>query len=539
MDIPLELAGNFMEPRAGHFHSGLDIRTGGREGIPVKAVADGWVSRIKLSPWGYGKAVYIDHPNGYTSVYGHLQTLNGPMAEAALDQQYKQQDYSIDWYVEKGALQVKQGELIALSGNSGGSSGPHLHFEIRRTSDQVGLDPESLGIAIPDHQPPEILGVRLFGLTDSSRTMPYPQKAVGFAAQGGNGRYALKDGMTVTAYGTVGLALHTIDRYDANGAKCGARSIELYVDSTPAFSVHFDQLDFNVNRYCDAHMDFEQFKGNKLEYHRCFRLPNNKLRIYGKEEAQGRIELAPGQERRVRFVVVDAHGNRSTLAFNLRGATMQEACAWPKAEPNGSLFRYDAANSISEEAVRFNLPANALYDDAFVDYSAKPAIGRLLSPIHSIGDPLIPLHAAGELSIAVNHAKPGKATIVRLDPDGTVAASVGGTYADGWITASVKSFGSYSVAIDTVPPVITNVDLRADMKGRKNFSLKIADNLSGIGTWKGTLNGQWIVLEYDPKSKTVTHHFDKHSQAPGRNDFVLHVTDERGNAFSYKFSFTH
>ncbi|MBP7407669.1 MAG: M23 family metallopeptidase [Flavobacteriales bacterium] len=539
MDIPLELAGNFMEPRSDHFHSGLDLRTQGREGIPVKSVADGWVSRIKISPWGYGKAVYIDHPDGHTSVYGHLQVLQGPLADACLAQQYKQKDFSIDWAPEKGALPVKQGEVIALSGNTGGSGGPHLHFELRRTSDQHALDPEALGISIADHKAPEIHGVRLYALTDSSRTMPYPAKAVGFAAQGGDGKYTLKEGAVPFGYGTIGLAIHTLDRYDAHSAKCGVRSIELFVDSVPVFSTRFEQLDFAVNRYCNAHMDYGQFKGNKLEYHRCYRQPNNKLRIYGKEEAQGLIELAPGQERHVRFLITDAHGNKSTLTFTLRGAPLSEASAWPREEPSGSLFRYDASNSLTEEGLRFTMPAMALYDDALVRYANKPAVGRALTPIHSIGDPLIPIHAPSDLSLALGSAKPSKAVIVRLDSDGTVASALGGKYADGWITTQVKTFGSYTVMLDTVPPVITNVDLRADMKGRQSFSIKIADNLAGIDTWTGTLNGEWILLEYDPKSKLLKHTFDTHSKAPGKKEFKLVVTDSRSNTTSYALSFSH
>ena len=538
MDIPLELAGNFMEPRSDHFHSGLDIRTQGREGIPVKAVADGWVSRIKISPWGFGKALYIDHPDGHTSVYGHLQVLNGVIAQACEDQQYKQQDFSIDWTPEKGALPVKQGDVIALSGNTGGSSGPHLHFELRSTKDQHGIDPESLGIRIPDGKAPEINGIRLYPLTDTSRIMPYPAKAVGFTTQGINGSYTLKDGVVLSAYGTVGLGIHTIDRYDADGAKCGVRSIELFVDSVPVFSTRFNDLDFGVNRYCNAHMDYAQFKGNKLEYHRCYRLPNNKLRIYGKEIAQGRIELQPGQQRKVRFLITDSHGNTSTLRFTLTGATSAASLAWPGAEVDGSLFRYDAANSLSEEGVRLNLPANSLYDDGYVRYATKPGTGRALTAIHSIGDPLIPLQTAGELAIAIKHAKPGKTLIVRVDQDGKVASAVGGRCADGSISAPVKVFGSYTVMLDTVPPVITNVDLRADMHGRSKFTIKIADNLAGIDTWKATLDDAWILMEYEPKDKTLTHTFDRHTRTPGKKEFKLVVTDDRGNAASYVLSFT-
>lgn len=537
MDIPMELSGNFMEPRSDHFHSGLDLRTQGREGIPVRAVADGWVSRIKISPYGYGHAVYIDHADGHTTVYGHLQQLTGKVGEACLDQQYRQKDFSIDWNPEKGALPLKQGEVFALSGNTGGSGGPHLHFEVRRTGDQVALDPEAHGIKVSDRVAPEIHGVRLYPLTDSSRVAPYPEKALGYAAQGSAGRYTLKH--SPVAFGTVGLAVNTFDRYDSGSAKCGVRAIEVWVDSIPHFSTRLDHVNFDHNRYCNAHVDYALFKSRKMEYHRCYKQPNNKLRIYGKEQPQGRIALAPGQERQVLVVATDANGNRSDLRFALKGATAEEAAKWPAAAPEGSLFRYDAANRIEEEGVRFNLPANALYDDTYLTYARKPAVGRALAPIHAIGDPLTPLHTAGELSIAVQTAKPAKATIVRLDADGSVAAAVGGKWADGWITAPIKALGSYTVMLDTVPPAITNVDLRADMKGRKGFTLKIADNLSGIGAWRATLNGEWVLMAFDPKTKSLTHAFDKHTKAPGKKDFALTVTDERGNSASFKLSFTH
>ncbi len=541
MDIPLDLSGNFMEPRDNHFHSGIDIRTQGREGIPVKAVADGWVSRIKISPWGYGKAVYIDHPDGHTSVYGHLQQLKGNVGEACLDAHYRQKDFSIDYTPEKGAVPVKQGDVIGLSGNTGGSGGPHLHFEIRRTGDQHALDPEAMGIEIADRVPPEIIGVRLYPLTDTSRVAPYPAKARGFATQGGSGRYGLKPGEVPQAYGTIGLALHTLDRYDNGSAKCGARTIELFVDSVPTFSIAFHEVDFNTTRYLNAHMDYALFKGQKMDYHRCYRQPNNKLKIYGKEEAQGHIELGPGEERHVRFKVTDANGNVSELTFMLRGAEAQQAAAWTTTEPAGSLFRYDTENVLQEEGVRLTLPALALYDDTFVRYARKPAPARGLTPLHVLHDPLTPIHSNSTLELDVpglDAALQPKALIVRFDAEGKTNA-VGGSWSGNGVTATIKTFGAYTVMVDTVPPVITNVDLKADMKGRSGFTLKIADNLSGIGSWKGRINDAWVLLEYEPKTKTLSHTFDKHTKGTGSKAFKLEVTDDRGNTARYELTFTH
>ncbi|MEO8589359.1 MAG: M23 family metallopeptidase, partial [Flavobacteriales bacterium] len=497
MDIPLSLSGNFMEPRNDHFHSGLDMRTEGREGIPVRAVADGWVSRIKISPWGYGKAVYIDHPDGHTSVYGHLQQLKGAVAEACLEAQYRNKDYSIDITPERGAIPLKQGEVIALSGNTGGSEAPHLHFELRRTSDQHALDPQALGIEVADKTPPEIIGVRLFALTDSSRVSPYPGKAKGFAVQGSAGRYTLKPGNSPAAYGTIGLAVHTVDYYDGNGAKCGPRSIELFVDSVAAFSTHFDDLDFSVNRYCNAHMDYAMVKEQKMEYHRCFRQPNNKLRIYGSEPMQGRVVMQPGHDHHIRLRVTDSNGNRTELVFLLHGAARPEALAWPHEETVGSLFRYDTENVLVEDGMRLTLPANALYDDTYVRYERKPAPTGALAPLHVVHSPLTPIQSPCDLSIDVANLPPdqrNKALIVKVNELGKVSG-IGGRFAEGHVTAQVRAFGAYTVMIDTVPPVITNFDLRADMRGRSAFSMRVGDNLSGVETWRGTINGEWVLLQ--------------------------------------------
>jgi murein DD-endopeptidase MepM/ murein hydrolase activator NlpD len=540
MDIPLELSGNFMEPRNDHFHSGLDMRTQGREGIPVKAVAAGWISRIKISPWGYGKAVYIDHADGHTSVYGHLKELKGPVAEYCLNAQYKAKDFSIDVYPEKGAVEVKQGEVIALSGNTGGSGGPHLHFEIRRTRDQRALDPEAHGFTVKDKTPPEIRGIRIYALNDTSAAGPYPAQAKGYAAQGGSGRYTLKAGDTPAGYGTVGLAIHALDRYDNSSGKFGVRKIELLVDSVPTFSTHFNEVDFDHNRYCNAHMDYSLYKDGKMEYHRCYKLPNNKLKIYGRERPQGRIVLEPGIEKHVKFIVTDANGNVSELEFLMKGATLEEVAAWPQPKIDGSLFRYDSANVLNEEGVLLKLPPLALYDDTYVRYERRKAPAKAVAPLHVLHDHLTPIHLNSQLSIDVPdlpEALRSKALIVRVDQAGTPTA-VGGTHGDGKITTQVKAFGRYTVMVDTVPPTISNVDLRADMKGRDSFNIKVQDDLSGIGTYKGYINGEWVLLEYEPKLKLLTHHFDKHTQQPGEKEFKLDLTDDRGNRKSWSMKFT-
>lgn len=538
LDIPLEAAGNFMELRSDHFHSGIDLKTQGVEGLPVKAAADGWISRIKISPYGYGKAVYIDHPNGYTTVYGHLKELKGAVAMACLEAQYKARDFSIDITPAAGSIPVKAGELIALSGNTGGSSAPHLHFEVRRTSDQHALDPEAHGLDLPDSTPPLLLGLRIEPLDTAARVAPYPEKARGLALQRGDSAYVLKAGNEARALGYVGLSLNTIDRYDNSGNDCGVRTIELWVDGAPTYSCRLDEIDFGLQRYCNAYMEYDLFKRNDLHYNRCYRLPNNKLGIYGPEAAQGRILVVPGQRRQVRFKVTDANGNASVLRFELVGPPLAEALAWPRTSATGEPIEHAREHTIERPGLRFTLPPNALYQDILAGYTAKPAPAKALAPLHQVHDPLEPIHVAAELAIEVKTPpqRTDKLVLARIAPNGAVSTH-GGHYANGWITGKVKAFGAYTVMIDTVAPRITPLDIKADMSGRAGFSVKVQDDLTGVEQWSATLDGQWVLMEYEPKAKTLRHTFDAHSKDTGDRTFVLEVTDERGNRSTYRTKF--
>lgn len=541
MDLPIAVAGNFMELRPNHFHSGLDMKTNGSIGQPVKAVADGWVSRIKFSPWGYGKAVYIDHPSGYTTVYGHLDHLNAALGEAILEAQYLAKDYSVDKAFAKGELPLRQGEVFAYSGNTGGSSGPHLHFEVRRTSDQHALDPEAFGMKVPDQVHPSITGLRIYALDDSSKCSPYPAGSVGFPVSALNdSTYVLKAGTNLAAYGTIGFAVNITDGYSNSHNRCGVRNMSMSVDGAPVFSAHLDDVDFAKQRFCNAYMDYGMYKGKGMKYNRLFKLPNNDLAIYGKETAQGRITVEPGKDHAVQVVGTDASGNRSTLTFVLRGVTAGVAAAWPADPRPGQLFRYNSPNLLVQTGLRFSLPANALYADERIRYALLPAPKGALSPVHRIQDENTPLQLAGEIRVStpndINDSLTSKLLIVRMVKGKPVAE--GGSYADGTLTAKVRTFGDFTVMMDTLPPKLTNVDLKPVMTGRKTFRVRVGDGLSGLDSWTATLDGKWILLEYTPSSGTLMHTFDKYSSTPGTHRLVITAKDERGNRSDLTYDFT-
>lgn len=540
MDLPLEVAGNFMELRNNHFHSGLDMKTNGVIGQPIRAVADGWVSRIKFSPWGYGKAIYVDHPSGYTTVYGHLSRLNAPLADVLLDLQYAERDYSVDHSFKRGELPVTEGQVIAFSGNTGGSTAPHLHFEVRRTADQHAVDPEAYGMNPADHAPPTFFGLRLYPLDSTSSTSPYPAENTGFTAVRSNdSTYVIKAGQNLLGQGTIGLAVNVIDRYDESQNTCGIRTLAVEVDGRRIFSADLNDVDFGLQRYANAYMDYALFIGRQQHYNRCFKLPNNKLAFYGKEEEQGRIQLAPGQQRAVKVVATDPSGNRSILSFMLIGASAEEAARWPKVVPKGQACRYDRINVMERPGMRFSLPPNALYEDTYIATSVGPAPEKALAPLFQVQNDHTPLQLAGELTLDVTGkfpaAQASKLLMVKVQKGRTTPA--GGSYANGKLTAAIKTFGAYTVMLDTVPPVIKPIDLVPEMKGRKGFRIKVTDNLSGPDKWAGTMDGKWIVMEYIPGANVLEHVFDKNTDLPGRHEFKLEVVDERGNRSSIARSF--
>lgn len=547
LDIPVSLSGNFMELRTDHFHSGLDMRTDNREGLVVRAAGDGFVSRIKVSQYGYGKAIYIDHPDGHTTVYGHLRNYSGAIAQAVLDAQYRTSSFEVDLSFGPGELPVSAGQVIAYSGNSGGSTGPHLHFEVRRTSDQFALDPEVYGISAPDTLPPTFLGLRIDALDATGRIAPYPGNAKGWVVDGSKGHYQLKEPSAVAAFGLVGFSVNVIDRYNNSQSTCGIRSMSLSVDGVPLMSIELKEVDFGLQRYANAFMDYGLFKENDMNYHRCYRLPNNRLQVYGGEPAQGHFTPIPGQVHLVRVVAMDAHGNTSTLDFPLRGATLDEASPWSAPTLDGVLLRYDQDNELAGEGMRLKLPANALYQDERVLWSMLPekpmstAKGpKALAPCYRLHQPTTALHLPARLSLQVEgKVAPDlkdKLIIVQLDKDNR-PRNMGGTYADGWLTAKIKAFGNYTVMLDTTPPTLIPVNLKPSMNGKDTLIFRIGDDLSGVDEWVGRLDGKWILFEWDHKKQRLTHTFDRVSNTPGLHELEIEVRDERGNARSFTYSF--
>ena len=278
VNFPITMAGSFGEIRRNHFHSGIDIRTGGAEGKPVYAIADGYVSRVNISGTGFGKALYVSHPNGYTSLYAHLQRYAGPIAAWIKSRQYSNESFTMDAEVPPGELKIKKGDLIAYSGNSGASGGPHVHFEIRDSKTQEIVDPLDFGFVKPDNSLPGITSVSIYP-QDNRALINFSDHQVTLPVVGNAGIYSINQHDTVKVTGNIIFGIATSDAADG-GLKTGVNVIQLSVDGITVFSQDINRFAFAEPCYVNSILDYPAFVLNKRKIQRSYIAPNNELGVY-------------------------------------------------------------------------------------------------------------------------------------------------------------------------------------------------------------------------------------------------------------------
>ncbi len=531
LNIPLNLSGNFGEFRNNHFHTGLDIKTQGREGLDVFAVTGGCVSRIRVGPYGYGNALYIDHPNGYTSVYAHLSEFNHEIEAYLRKAQYDLESWEVDLYPAPGTLCVDSSAVIAKSGNSGSSGGPHLHFEIRETATEWPVNPLLWDFPVADQRAPLVKGVVIKPIgkkafvEGSQRDQLFPTRA-------STGEVSLLQGRPIEVHGSIGVGIHTLDLLDGNANVCGVYRIDVYLNDTLVYAQQIDQLDFSTNRHLNAHADYQRFKRDKISVHRTFRLPANRLPIYKTIRNNGVIELERGQTAAIRAEVSDVHGNTTTLRFQLKGGPpgRSEETVWPEGT---TLFRYDRRNFMQTDSCSVYVPEGVLYDDTPVWIArASGRLGRTnqhYADHFEIGNRFEPVNDTFLVRLtprAMSDEFHEKLVLLHYDPDKKRYSARGGRFINGAVTAQVKEFGTYTLGIDTTPPVIRVI--RID---RNRLEYKVTDDLSGVAEIRAEVDGRWIRMHYDPKRNLIWHDGKQDGvlQKDSR-EVVLVVGDERGNA---------
>lgn len=529
LGIPLYLAGNFGELRSNHFHSGLDMKTQGKEGFNVYAAAEGYVSRVKISPWGYGKTIYIDHPNGYTTVYAHLQKFKGDIAEKIKAYQYKNESWEIDWYPDTNSIMVNKGDILALSGNTGGSGGPHLHFEIRETKTEFPVNPLLFGFDIKDDIKPIIKSVAFFPVDEYS-VVNRKNQSEQFQVIGSNGKYKLKYPTAANAYGNVGIGIETIDKLNGVSNRNGIYSIQLEANGEIIYLSEMEKFSFDESRGLNALIDYKTYLKTKKRYQKSFIEPNNSLSIYKQSKNNGIINLTSNDTVDLKYTIFDTYGNKSTLNFQLFGSE--------KPNPNSKLtakvdtiFNFSDSNYFAAKNVSVNIPKNALYKDLAFEFGTGKKIYGAITPTYQIHNDYTPIHHPIEVNI-----KPGriaeelreKAIIVCINRNGKYY-SKGGKWRNNTLSTKSKTFGGFAVMIDTIPPKLSafNIIPNRNMANYKQIAFTIGDNLSGIKSYNGYIDGKWVIMEYEAKKARIFYNID--NLPKGKHEIKVIVEDGVGN----------
>ncbi len=538
LGIDLVLAGNFAEMRSNHFHTGLDIKTNGREGYKVYAIDSGYISRINVSHYGYGNAIYVQHPNGYTSVYAHLSTFPKNILDYIRKRQYSEKSETIQVYPSPNEFRLAKGEVFAYSGNSGSSTAPHLHFEIRETESERPVNPLLFDFDIKDDKKPSLLDVKVYPLENG--VINGKKIAYNMDLKGANGIYTREYNYPVKVKGNVGLAINAIDYLNGAGNKCGIYSVELFVDDKLKFRQKLEKLVFADNRYINTHSDYLEYRLNKQSYHKSFRAENNKLDIYEVIEDEGRIRFDDTLEHQIKYVVQDVYGNTSIATFSLKGDGLVDQLDAPLV--GQGVLDASSRNEVKKDDFEVIMQKNTVYEDLKYEYKNEVAKNSF-APIHKFHNDYVPVQHYFVLRLKTTNLPSGyenKSLIVEMSKSNKVAYAKGGEYKDGWVETEVRSFGNYTVKLDTVPPKLTPINIYdgKDLSSTKAIQFKIGDNLSGIKEYDAYVDDKWILSFYNTRKGTLTIPFDEYNVvSSGEHTLRVELKDERKNETiqTYKF----
>ena len=538
VSFPIELSGTFGELRNGHLHSGIDIKTGGVQGKKVYAVADGYISRISITLGGYGKALYITHPDGFMSVYGHLQKFAPAIQRYVKNIQYQRKSYTVQIFPPKGKLPVKKGELIAYSGNTGGSLGPHLHFEIRNAFTQHPVNPLQFGgIKISDKLPPKIIRLSVYPVFSYSR-INGKCDTVRIPVLGHGTRCYLKNKPVIFVSGPVSFGLRTYDVMNGTFNKNGIYSLQLFEDKQLVFALEADSLSFATTRYVNSLIDYGYYVRTGRRFIRTERDTNSRLPLYKKDLHDGIFVFKDTLLHHFRYVVKDIYGNTASVAFVVKkGRPGKSRCSKPP-KKTGYFIRYNQSVQIVRGNLQLDFPKNCFYRSFYLQLKRLPPLKSSLSPVYKAGDRLVPVQKYFTLSLrddSIPQKWKSKVYLAYAPGIKDEFQFAGNERRGDVLTARVRNLGYYAVFLDTIPPEIKPLNFKSGMTiaGKKTLQVAMKDEGSGIKNYVATLNGHWILMEYDVKNNRLTYFFDQYLKK-GKNLFQLVVEDNSGNKSRYR-----
>ncbi len=533
----LRVAGTFGELRTNHFHMGLDIKSSkGIVGDIIYAVASGYISRIQISSSGYGNALYIDHPNGFTSVYGHLLSFNEDIEKYIKQEQSKAKSFEVNLILDPDQFPIIQGTQIAKMGNTGASNGPHLHFEIRKSKSEVPVNPMRFGIKPIDKASPKINSAKIYYFNDSLQEVGTNIQIVKKAST--NNYQLLSDTLNIGSQ-KLGFGILTTDPMNDNANVNGVYKISMYVDSELTYEIELDSIGFDETRYINAHIDYPSLIINNKRYNRCYRLPGNNLGAINNTE-KSIVELTK-KPKKIDIVVSDFAKNESILSFWVK---QDETLIEFKPTQHDYTLKYNEANIIDQDIVKIYFPEQCFYEDSPIDINISNEKSKnFASTFFTIGNKLTPLHRNANIFIknnTISASQKEKTCLVYCENPNRLV-SYGGKWQDGYFASEINKLGKYALYIDTIPPSISISRKNDNFTNYSSISFVIDDNLSYAGntsqlTYQATIDNKWVLFKYDLKYNRITHYFEDPPNSEMHN-LNLEVMDDRGNKKIYTKKF--
>ena len=550
LDIPIFLAGNFGECRPGHFHSGVDIKTLGEENQPVHAAADGYISRIKMESGGFGHGLYITHPNGYTTLYAHLNKFAPEVQKYVEEQQYAQKKWNVDLQLPPTQFPVKKGQQLAWSGNTGASTAPHLHFEIRNTKTEHPLNPQLFGLMVVDKIAPVPAEVVLYFDNQSGNGSFYESDniAIALAKKGDNYKPVKTDKQAPfnkiindTVYlpnVNTGIGVNVDDFMDGSDNTIAFYTARMYMDDSLQVEITLDNIGYDESRYINAYSDYKSRQMQHKWVQCLFQLPGNHLDgIYTYLNAKkGKIRLEDSSLHKITILITDDRDNRSTILFYAARNRNIPSSVIRKAEM-GTPFFVDRQNVFYDTHVSFSLDARQLYDD--INFTMKILHNDSgICSRYRLSEPYVPVHHYFDLQLKPDSIIPVSLNnkVVMMYSDDKDADGRAATLAEqGWYKARVRNFGTYWLAIDTIPPVIQPMQKNgSNLSKARQILFEVKDNMTSVSSFSGYLDGKWICFE--KHSDKFFYNFDSHCPK-GKHELVFRAEDENGNEAVYKLNF--
>ena len=523
MEKPIFLSGNFGELRGNHFHAGIDIKTFNEIGKKVFAIEDGFVSRIKIQAGGYGKAIYIQHPDGKTSVYAHLDRYCTKIENYVKEIQYKKESFEINLLLTEDKFRIKKGELIAYSGNTGSSAGPHLHFEIRNTTNQCPVNPLYY-YSIKDDRPAAFWNLAIYGFPEKKVFHPFSCDIIPIPGENKN-KLHLPIPIQIPEY--FGIGVEVYDLFSGVNNKFAPYSIELFIDSVLKYKHQMSSISFNETRYINAHIDFSQ-KQNKRNIHKLFKLPHNALSIYEKENSI--LQLNDDRLHFFELLATDIKGNVSSFSFYGKKNTQENTL--PSLN-NAKVLKHHEENRIENPWIKIELPAYSLYSDQEIPLSI---VKRNESNIEfTLGNDGIPCHKEFKILVDVSIlAKKNKIGLFQKTKESEEEkfSYIEGEQSENYLISNSRTFGTFVIKCDTIAPTVRFLN---ESNSKEQLEFQINDEGSGIYSYEGKINGKWALFEYDPKNDLLVYVIDKQRSGSGKNQQVeIVVKDYMNNTTTFE-----